>query len=173
MLCQSIYWRKCFIAYASLVTHTLTAGSWASTELAQGDSLEKLRSHQEPCTTRRPLYLLKLALQMSPAPWCLSLFIHHHEAEPALISLQVLVLLGLVQSAGGCKYMGLQEALAHLYRLMIGQQTASPGREKCTVVFLLSFRPDKSLNLLPQIKIAPVAGDIHEDRELQHAVILV
>lgn len=90
------------------------------------------------------------------------LFTHHCEVEPALISLQVLVLLGLVQSASGCKYMGLQEALAHLHGLTIGQQTALPKRKKRTVVFPCHYVcADKSLNLLPQIKIAPVAGDTY------------
>lgn len=56
--------------------------------------------------------------------------------------------------------MGLREALAHLHGVTIGQQTASTERKKCTVVFLsLYVCTDKSFNLLPQIKIAPVAGD--------------
>lgn len=77
------------------------------------------------------------------------------EDELALISLQVLVLLGLVQSASGCKYMGLQEALAHLHGLTIGQQTATPERKKCTVVIAyvpinpsISFLKSKSHQLL-------------------------
>ena len=106
--------------------------------------------------------------------WCLlhrgdSLFIHHYKSEPSLISLQVLVLLGFVQSASECKYLGLQEALAHLHGLMIERQTASPGREKYTVVFLCHYvRTDKFLNLLPRIKIVPVA---HGDYGPQTAVI--
>lgn len=69
--------------------------------------------------------------------WMMSLFTHHREVEPALISLQVLVILGLVQSPSGCKYIGLQEALAHLHGLTIGQQTALSKRKKCTVVLSL------------------------------------
>lgn len=62
-------------------------------------------------------------------------FTHHCEVEPALISLQVLVLLGLVQSVSGCKYMGLQEALAHLHGLTIGQQTALPKKKKNALLY--------------------------------------
>ena len=93
-----------------------------------------------------------------------SLFIHQSAAEPELISLQVLVLLGLVQSTSGCKYIGLQEALAHLQSADWRLDGKLPRwvEKKCTVVFLCHYVcTNKSLNLLRQIKIAPVAGDTY------------
>lgn len=63
------------------------------------------------------------------------LSLYQCEVEPALISLQVLVLLGLIQRASGCKYTGLQEALAHLHELTIGQQTASLERNSAPLYF--------------------------------------
>lgn len=87
----------------------------------------------------------------------------HHEVKPTLISLQVRLLLGHVQCTIGCKYIELQETIAHSKELMIGQRTALPKEKKYMVVFLHYYYvcPDKSLNLCPQIKIAPVAGDTY------------
>lgn len=62
-----------------------------------------------------------------------SLFTCHSGVEPVLISHQVvswLVFLGLTLSASACKYMGLQEAGAHLHGPTIGQQTALPEGKK-------------------------------------------
>lgn len=88
---------------------------------------------------------------------------HQCVAEPALISLQVLVLLGRVQSARVSVNTWDYERYWHtLHGLTIGQQTARPKREKCTVVFLCHYLcTDKSLNLLRQIKIAPVSRDTY------------
>lgn len=69
-----------------------------------------------------------------------SLFTHYCDVEPSLISLQVLVLLGLVQSASGCKYMGLQEALAHLHGLTIGQLPRRRLRGKSACCISVSLR---------------------------------
>lgn len=86
----------------------------------------------------------------------------HYEVKPTLISLQVRLLLGHVQCTIGCKYVGLQETMAHSKGLMIGRRTASPKEKKYMVVFLCHYVcTDKSLNLCPQIKIAPVAGDAY------------